>query len=57
MKVVLVNLGNQPYQVEQRDRIAQLMVEKINNEELDEVADLDDTIQGNQGFGSSNTKA
>ena len=55
--MVLVNQGNQPYQVEQGDRIAQLIIEKINNEELQEVADLDDTIRGNQGFSSSNTKA
>ena len=57
VKVVLVNQGDQPYQVEQGDRIAPLIIEKINNEELQDVADLDDTIQGNQGFDSSNTKA
>ena len=57
VKVVLVNQGNQPYQVEQGDRIAQLIIEKINNKELQEVAELDDTIRGNQEFGSSNTKA
>ena len=38
VKVVLVNQGNQPYKVEQGDRIAQLIIEKINNEELQEVA-------------------
>ena len=57
VKVVLVNQGDQPYQVEQGDRIAQLIIEKITNEELEEVAELEDTIRGNQGFGSSNTKA
>ena len=57
VKVVLVNKGDQPYQVEQGDRIAQLIIETINNQELQEVAELDDTIRGNQGFGSSNTKA
>ena len=31
VKVVLVNQGNQPYRVEQGDRIAQLIIEKINN--------------------------
>ena len=55
--MVLVNQGNQPYRVKQGDRIAQLIIEKINNEELQEVAELNDTIRGNQGFGSSNTKA
>ena len=57
VKVVLVNQENQPYRVEQGDRITQLIIEEINNEELQEVAELDDTIRGNQGFGSSNTKA
>ena len=57
VKVVLVNQGNQPYRVEQGDRIAQLIVKKINNEELEEVAELYHTMRGNQGFGSSNTKA
>ena len=57
VKVVLVNQGNQPYLVEQGDRIAQLIIEEINNEELQEVAELDDTIRGNQGLGSPNTKA
>ena len=34
-----------------------MIIEKINNEEIQEVAELDDTIRGNQGFGSFNTKA
>ena len=32
-------------------------MKKINNDKLHEVAELDDTIRGKQGFGSSNTKA
>ena len=56
VKVVLVNQGNKPYQVEQGNRIAQLIIEEINNEELQEVADLDDTKRGAKGFGSSKTK-
>ena len=43
--------------MEQGDRIAQLIIEKINNAKLQEVAELEDTIRGNQGLGSSNTKA
>jgi len=55
VKVVLANLGDQPYRVEKRDRIAQLIVENIDNRELQEVTQLDDTERGDQGFGSSNT--
>src|ERR1700761_8094244 len=57
VKVVLVNQGNQPYQVEPGNRIAQLIIEKINNEELQDVAKLDDTERDTKGFGSSNTEA
>ena len=55
VRVVLVNQGNQLYRVEKGDRIAQLIIEKINNHELQEVAELDSTKRGNQGFGSSTT--
>ena len=57
VKVVLVNQGNQPYRVEQEDQITQLIIDNINKEELQEVAELDDTIRGNQGFGTSNIEA
>jgi len=55
VKVVLANLGDQTYRVEKGDRIAQLIIEKIDNRELQEVTRLDDTERGDQGFGSSNT--
>ena len=41
--------------MEKGDRIAQLIIEKINNQELQEVVELDSTKRGNQGFGSSTT--
>ena len=56
VKVVLANQGNQPYQVERGDRVSHLIIEKINNEELQAVAELEDTKRENQGFGSSNSK-
>jgi len=55
VKVVLANLGNQPYRLEKRDRIAQLIIEKFDNRELQEVTQLDETKRGDQGFGSSDT--
>ena len=55
VRVVLVNQGNQPYRVEKGDRIAQLIIERINNQELQEVLELDNTKRGDQGFGSSTT--
>jgi len=53
--VVLANLGDQTYRVEKGDRIAQLIIEKIDNRQLQEVTQLDDTTRGDRGFGSSNT--
>jgi len=55
VKVVLANLGDQPYRVEKGDQIAQQIIEKIDNTELQEVDHLDDTRRQDQGFGSSNT--
>jgi len=55
VKVVLANLGDQSYRVEKGDRIAKLIIQKFNNRELQEVAQLDDTERGYQGFGSSDT--
>ena len=57
IKVVLVIQGNQPYRVGKGDRIVQLIIEKINNQELREVVELDNTERGTPGFGNSNTRA
>jgi len=46
VKVVLANLGDEQYRVIKGDRIAQLIIEKIDNRELQEVTQLDDTKSG-----------
>jgi len=55
VKVLLANVGDQPYRVEKGDQIAQLIIEKIDNREQQEVTQLDDTARRDQGFRSSNT--
>ena len=55
VKVVLANLGDQLYRVEKGDRIAELIREPIDNRELQEVTQLDKTMRGDQGLGSSGT--
>jgi len=55
VKLVLANIGDQPYRVEKGERIAQLMFEKIEHRGLQEVTQLEDSKRGDQGFRSSNT--
>lgn len=39
--------------VEEGDRIAQLIIERIHTPEVTEVEDLDETLRGAGGFGST----
>ena len=49
--VLLVNLGRQPVMLERGQRVAQLVVSPIARADLEEVAELDDTLRGSGGFG------
>ncbi|KAF8901643.1 dUTPase-like protein [Gymnopilus junonius] len=51
--VLLFNLSDKDFQVEEGDRIAQLIIERIYTPEILEVEDLDQTIRGDGGFGST----
>ena len=51
--VVLFNHGDQDFQVKMGDRIAQLILEKIDTPSVKEVQDLDDTVCRSGGFGST----
>ena len=53
VKVVLVNLGTTSYKVHQGDKFGQLMVEKIISDKAILVQDLEATMRGTKGFGSS----
>ena len=53
VKIVLVNLGTASYKVHQGDKIAQLIVKTIISDEGILVQDLEATIRGTKGFGSS----
>ena len=56
IKVILINLGNNPFLIENGLRIAQMVVCPIIKAQLVEVKDLDSTIRGQGGFGSTGTK-
>lgn len=53
IKVILINLSNEPFVVNPGERIAQLVVAKYERVEWDEVATLDETERGEGGFGST----
>lgn len=53
LKVELKNLGSRPYQVNQGDRVAQLMVLPVVDVQIEVVTDLGRTGRGSAGFGST----
>jgi len=51
--VILINLGAEPFLVAHADRIAQIVISPVVQAVFDQVATLDDTMRGAQGFGST----
>ena len=54
--VILVNLSNEDFTVENGERIAQMVIAKHERAEWEEVESLSDTERGEGGFGSTGTK-
>ena len=54
IKVILINLGKDIFQINKNDRIAQMIVCPIIKVELEEVESLPETARGEGGFGSTN---
>ncbi len=53
VKVILANLGSEPFAIARGDRIAQLVPGPVQRAHIDEVEALDDTARGAGGFGST----
>ena len=53
VKVGLCNVSGEAYTVKPQERIAQMVIMPVVIPEISEVAELDDTIRGEGGFGSS----
>ena len=51
--VILINLGEEPVQINAGDKIAQLIIETCHRCKFVEVADLSNTDRGSGGFGST----
>ena len=56
IKVILINLGHEPFRVEKGLRIAQMVVCPVVQATLMEVNDLSKTERGKSGFGSTGAK-
>jgi dUTP pyrophosphatase len=54
--VILVNLSNEDFIVENGERIAQMVIAKHERAEWEEVETLSETDRGEGGFGSTGTK-
>lgn len=53
LKVIVMNLGTEPYTIMAGKRIAQLVVGRVIEAEFKESADLPETERGEGGFGST----
>lgn len=51
VKVILINYGREPFTVSNGDRIAQMVVARVDRVEFEEVDELSDTHRGAGGFG------
>lgn len=56
LKVLLVNLSNEPFVVNEGERIAQLVIAKHEKAEFKLVEELDDTERGAGGYGHTGVK-
>jgi len=54
--VILTNLGHEPFYVHRGDRIAQMVIAKVERADWQVVETLEETERGEGGFGSSGTK-
>ncbi|MFQ5637132.1 MAG: dUTP diphosphatase [bacterium] len=53
IKVILINLSSEPYEIKKGQKIAQLVVAPVAYARFDEVAELSETKRGAGGFGST----
>ena len=53
VKVILINLGTEPFVIQDQDRIAQCVLCPVLQAQMELVAELSDTQRGAGGFGST----
>ncbi len=55
IKVILINLGCEPFVVKAGSRIAQLVITPVVRADLEEVEELPETLRSGSGFGHTGT--
>ena len=53
MKVILINLGQEPFTIKRGERIAQMVIAPVTQGEWEVVTTLSETARGAGGFGST----
>ena len=56
VKVILANLGAEPFTIHRGDRIAQMVIQPIVQADLKSVDELPESARGHGGFGHTGTK-
>ncbi|MDY6793836.1 MAG: dUTP diphosphatase [Actinomycetota bacterium] len=53
VKIILINLGGETFTVKRGDRIAQMVIQRVEDARVECVEELDETTRGEGGFGST----
>jgi dUTP pyrophosphatase len=53
LQIVVTNLSKEIYSIKKHDKVAQMLIQRIESPELIEVDELSDTSRGEGGFGST----
>ncbi|MGG6311174.1 dUTP diphosphatase [Paenibacillus macerans] len=56
IKVLLINLGQEPFAIKRNERIAQMVFQIVPEVNLVQVDELSETVRGAGGFGHTGTK-
>lgn len=51
--VVIMNLGKEDFEIKKGDKIAQMLIQKVEQANVIEVNELSETVRGDGGFGST----
>lgn len=55
IKVLLINLGQEPFTIKRNERIAQMVFQIVPEVKLHQVEELSETVRGDGGFGHTGT--